>query len=94
MADPIVLDGAALTPDEVDAVARRGVPVALAPAARSRNQAARETIAALLERGEALYGATTGRETWEKAQGDITGPDVIATRISSAPYQRSPCQRE
>ena len=60
MADPIVLDGAALTPDEVDAVARRGVQVALAPAARSRNQAARETIAALLERGEALYGATTG----------------------------------
>ena len=32
----------------------------LAPEARARNRAARETIGALLARGEALYGATTG----------------------------------
>jgi histidine ammonia-lyase len=56
----IVLDGATLTPQAVDAVARRGEPVELAPEARERNEAARESIAALLERGEALYGATTG----------------------------------
>ena len=60
MTDSIVLDGATLTPAAVDAVARRAAPVTLAPAARSRNEAAREAIAALLERGEALYGATTG----------------------------------
>ncbi|HEY4823728.1 MAG TPA: aromatic amino acid lyase, partial [Solirubrobacteraceae bacterium] len=60
MADPIVLDGATLTPDAVEAVARRGEPVALAPDARARNQAAREAIAKLLDRGQALYGATTG----------------------------------
>jgi histidine ammonia-lyase len=60
MADPIVLDGATLTPDDVDAVARQGTPVALAPAARARNQASREAIAELLDRGQALYGATTG----------------------------------
>jgi histidine ammonia-lyase len=56
----IVLDGATLTPQAVDAVARRGERVELAPAARGRNQAAREAIEALLERGEPLYGATTG----------------------------------
>jgi histidine ammonia-lyase len=56
----IVLDGATLTPAEVDAVARRDAPVELAPEARARNQAARETIEALLARGQALYGATTG----------------------------------
>jgi histidine ammonia-lyase len=56
----IVLDGATLTPQAVAAVARGGEPVVLAPDARARNQAAREAIASLLERGEALYGATTG----------------------------------
>ena len=56
----IVLDGATLTPAEVDAVARRGGRVTLAPEARRRNVAARETIAALLERDAPLYGATTG----------------------------------
>jgi len=60
MAGAIVLDGATLNPHAVDAVARRGAPVELAPAARSRNEAAREAIAELLGRGEALYGATTG----------------------------------
>jgi histidine ammonia-lyase len=60
MADPIVLDGATLTPDAVEAVARQRAPVALAPAARARNQAARAAIAELLDRGQALYGATTG----------------------------------
>ena len=37
-----------------------GAPVELAPEARARNADARESIAALLDRGEALYGATTG----------------------------------
>jgi histidine ammonia-lyase len=60
MPDAIVLDGATLTPDGVDAVARRGALVALAPAARARNEEARQTIARLLDRGGALYGATTG----------------------------------
>src|ERR1700727_1138022 len=60
MAPAIVLDGASLTPGAVEAVARGGAPVELAPAARSRNEAARETIADLLGRGDALYGATTG----------------------------------
>jgi histidine ammonia-lyase len=56
----IILDGATLTPDKVTAVARLGEPVELAPEARARNDDARRAIAALLDRGEALYGATTG----------------------------------
>jgi histidine ammonia-lyase len=56
----IVLDGAGLTPAHVTAVARGGEQVRLSDAARERNAAAREAIAALLHRGEALYGATTG----------------------------------
>jgi histidine ammonia-lyase len=56
----IVLDGASLTPAALAAVARGGEQVELAPEARSRNAAARDAIAALLERGEPLYGASTG----------------------------------
>ncbi len=56
----IVLDGVSLAPGAVDAVARHSRSVTLAPEARERNAAARRAIAALLERGEALYGATTG----------------------------------
>ena len=56
----IVLDGQTLTPAAVAAVARNGQTVELAPAARARNETAREAIARMLARGQALYGATTG----------------------------------
>lgn len=56
----ILIDGATLTPEAVVAVARHGEPVELTPAARSRNADAHRAIDALLERGGALYGATTG----------------------------------
>src|SRR5437764_6719084 len=60
MTGAIVLDGRTLTPAAVATVARDGTNVELAPAARARNAAAREAIAALLARGQPLYGATTG----------------------------------
>jgi histidine ammonia-lyase len=56
----IVLDGASLTPADVAAVARDGEQVELTAEARDRNSSARAAIAALLERGEPLYGASTG----------------------------------
>ena len=56
----IVLDGASLTPADVAAVAREGVQVALADEGRARNAHARAAIAAHLQRGEPLYGASTG----------------------------------
>jgi histidine ammonia-lyase len=58
--DSVVLDGATLTPSEVARVARAGALVELAPEARSRNDAARLAGDALLERGQDLYGVTTG----------------------------------
>ncbi len=60
MTGAIVLDGATLTPADVAKVARDGVRVELSPEARARNASTREAIAALLARGEPLYGATTG----------------------------------
>src|SRR5947207_4111720 len=58
--DPIVLDGASLTPAAVVRVAREGAPVELAPVARGRNEAARHAVEVLLARGDELYGASTG----------------------------------
>lgn len=57
---PTVLDGATLTPDAVTRIAREGAAVELAPVARERNEAARRAVAAVLARGEDLYGASTG----------------------------------
>lgn len=56
----IVLDGATLSPAAVAAIARHGASVALAPEARSRNDAARDAIARLLATGEHIYGVSTG----------------------------------
>jgi histidine ammonia-lyase len=57
---PVLLDGATLTPAGVAAIAREGAEAVLDGAAAARNDRAREAIAALLARGDQLYGATTG----------------------------------
>lgn len=54
------IEGAALTPAAVAAVARGGERVELAAEGGERNASARAAIAARLERGEPLYGASTG----------------------------------
>jgi histidine ammonia-lyase len=58
--DIVVLDGATLTPEAVATIARRGARVELAAAARERNDIARRALDTLLERGEQIYGATSG----------------------------------
>jgi histidine ammonia-lyase len=58
--DPVVLDGSTLTPRGVALIAREGAVAVLAPSARARNDAARAAIAILLDRGDELYGVTTG----------------------------------
>ena len=57
---PVILDGATLTPGAVASIARDGAEARLAPEAHARNDRAREAIAALLARGDDLYGVTTG----------------------------------
>jgi histidine ammonia-lyase len=58
--DSVVLGGRGLTPDAVEAVARGGASVRLDDEARQRNAAAAGALAELLERGEPVYGVTTG----------------------------------
>ncbi len=57
---PVLLDGASLTPEGVEAIARDGAVAQLTPEARAQNTRAREAIVALLARGDELYGVTTG----------------------------------
>ena len=56
----ILLDGSSLTLEQVEAVARRGEHVILAPAARERVRAARATVEGLLAAERPVYGVTTG----------------------------------
>ena len=56
----VVLTGADLTIADVEAVARHGARAALDVHARDRMQEARDVIAMLVERGEVVYGVTTG----------------------------------
>ena len=56
----VILDGATLTPAGVASIARGGAQARLAPEAVARNDRAREAVAALLARGDELYGVTTG----------------------------------
>jgi histidine ammonia-lyase len=58
--DSVILDGRSLTPAAVSAVARQGATVALDEAARARNAAAADAVEELLQRGEPIYGVTTG----------------------------------
>ena len=56
----IMLDGRCLSRADVVAVARHGTPVELDAAALERVRAAAAFLAAQLEKGEPLYGVTTG----------------------------------
>jgi histidine ammonia-lyase len=58
--DEIVLTGAHLTLEAVEAVARRAAVARLDPAARARMAEARAVIEGLVAAGEVVYGVTTG----------------------------------
>ena len=60
MSEPIVLTGADLTVEAVEAVARAGADAALDPGARGRMQEARDLIESLVAEGAVVYGVTTG----------------------------------
>jgi histidine ammonia-lyase len=58
---PVVeLDGRTLTIDDVVAIARGRAEACIAPEARERNRAAERLVRELLDRGELLYGTSTG----------------------------------
>jgi histidine ammonia-lyase len=56
----VLLDGQALTLDEVLRVARAGEPIALTPDALERMAATRAVVERALARGDDVYGLTTG----------------------------------
>ena len=60
MPSSVVIDGNALTLDDVVAVAVRYAPVELAPAARQRMERAHDVVTALVASGTVAYGVTTG----------------------------------
>ena len=60
MTTQVVLDGNALTIEDVLAVAERGASVSLAPAARKRILASRKHVESLVEKKAVAYGVTTG----------------------------------
>lgn len=64
----ITIDGAGLTLDDLVRVARAGERVALAPAARARMARARDVVTAALERGDEVYGLTTGVGTLKRVR--------------------------
>src|SRR5213078_2521563 len=56
----VTIDGLSLSIADVVAVARHGVPVALAPHALAAVTASRRTIEAAAARGDTIYGVNTG----------------------------------
>ena len=58
--EPVILDGATLTPRKLALIAREGAVVQLAEEARAANDDARVALAAFLARGGEVYGVTTG----------------------------------
>jgi histidine ammonia-lyase len=57
---PLLLDGASLTLDDFEAVARTSRAVAIAPAARAAVEHARRVVDDAVARKEVVYGVTTG----------------------------------
>jgi histidine ammonia-lyase len=56
----VTLDGSPLSLSEVEAVARRAVPVTIDAGARERIERSRATLEGALANGDALYGVNTG----------------------------------
>jgi len=74
MGDVVVLDGEHLTIEQVVAVGR-GARVVLAEAARPRVERARAGVLRVLERGEVVYGVTTGFGAFKDR---VIPPDQVA----------------
>jgi histidine ammonia-lyase len=70
----VVLDGRSLTVEEVVAVAREAAAVELAPASAERMRETRAVVERAVERGDAVYGMTTGVGARKKV---AVAPDEI-----------------
>lgn len=75
MTPPVVLDGNSLTIEDVFSVAVRSTPASLAPLARERALASRRHVEAIVERGDVVYGVTTG---FGRLSDIVVPPDRLA----------------
>jgi histidine ammonia-lyase len=96
---PLVLDGLSLDLDAAISVARRRVPVAIAPAARERLRAARAFVDRIVEEDHVVYGISTGfgklahtriaREDLRRLQRNLIVSHAVGTGVpASAPVVR------
>ena len=74
-ASPVSLDGRTLTIAQLRAVAERGAPAELAPAARAKMAATRRVVDDLVSRNAVAYGVTTG---FGKLSDVAIAPDKLA----------------
>src|SRR6266704_5107087 len=74
------IDGRSLDLDDVTAVARRGEPVRLAPAAAKRVDASRRALETVVAKGSLAYGIKTG--FGELANVAISDADVRALQLN------------
>ena len=95
----VVIDGESLTLESVHAVAVDSDKVELSVEARARIAAAREVVLELLERGDPVYGLTTGLA--ERKKVELTGEwrrkfsewAVRSHRVAQVPFASAPVVR-
>src|SRR3954467_11665689 len=81
MAEVITLDGRSLTPAQVMKIARDRAETEIAPAARERNAAAERLVRSLLQRGELMYGVTTGVGVLRSSPSHLEDPGDFQWRL-------------
>jgi histidine ammonia-lyase len=77
----VVVDGETLTPADVEAVARDGAAVSIAPAARQRVRESRERVESVLDSGEAVYGVNTGFGSLVDTRIDAADLEALQTNL-------------
>jgi histidine ammonia-lyase len=88
----VVLDGSSLTAEELVRVAREREQVELAPAAVAGMRAARELVERVIERGDTVYGLTTGVGVRKRVPVDAEDLDefnrklILNHLVASGPY--------
>src|SRR4051812_26996896 len=77
----ITLDGRSLTAAQVMKIARDRAETQIAPEARERNAAAERLVRSLLDRGELMYGVTTGVGVLRSSPSGLEDPGDFQWRL-------------
>jgi histidine ammonia-lyase len=77
----VTLDGRSLTPSDVVQIARGRAEARIGEDARERNAAARRLVGELLDRGDLLYGVTTGVGALRSEPAELEDPGDFQWRL-------------